>query len=1042
MPVLRNASSALQSALEQSHSASPISAANATSSSSTLPAHHLQQHCPPHSGRSATAATASLPLQLSSQQRDGGRPPRAPDSGCPSPSTASCSLHVRTVSSPSASTCSTPQPYTRSLLSGAQRESLISVSTLRPYSAASSPVSAPCSPCHTPPRLFSPSRRSSLASSSGATLPGRSQVLGSQELLFAIFDCLDFTQLFSIQRVCRRWHARLGGDVAAATADPLPSSYSMDFRPSIDPQAERGGRGDGAGGKGQHRKRRSLVTRLMAKFACSVPTSPTDDGQSTDHHVRSARARDDSGLQLPGRGSSPASASASALAVAVSLRNSSKHFHYFLRRSTAHLTSLPTTAPARKRLLRKLRHVRHLHFSRRAERRLDGEWVAGLIDALGQAKEKLLSLSLCGCSEAADFGVGCPHPPLLSPTFLSAQAISHAKRKPVAISDSSFALLFCPSSSASCFPSLTSLSLANCYHLGESSFLLLSSFPCLRALNLSGCIQLSDDTVEAVVRHNAQLSSLRLSGCRSLTNATPYYLSSFLASSLTHLDLSGLGLINDAGLAHLATLHLLTHLSLRALEFITDKGVVSLSTCIGLTQLDLSDCPFVSNKALAFLSLYLHLTSLNLAGCTLLNDRGVHYVASTRHERRRSKERTAVKATAQPGRSGGGPAAEEAKLREAEERAMGLVPAVDLVDIVGLDVDLEGEEEDDSSWMVPTRAPSAAVSPSATPRLTAQRAPGRMPPALSSPPTSLQGLSASGASPLRQLCLARCANLTDQAVRQLATYSPLVTSLDLSGCSQLTDGSVLLIATSMTQLMTLSVASCSRLTDIALLSLSSLHLHRLILDSLTSVTEDGVAYLCQPRALATSLRSLSLNNLPKLTDSAVRSVSTTFTGLQGLAISHCPLLSDQSAFHISIFLPSISEVAFAGCEGLSDEGFTRLLRLRAVDKVDVSHCRRLTAAALTKLFKHSQAPEDKAREAKAAKAREKKKRKEREAMVRRGEVHAEDLEDEEEADPPAEMGAGELSDSLQLLVVRGCSRISEQVIEDARNAYRGLKIVH
>ena len=892
--------------------------------------------------------------------------------------------------------------------------------------------------------MLSSSRRSSLTPSWAVALPGRTQVLGSQDLLFAIFDFLDFTQLFSLQRVCQRWHAKLGGDATSTAVDLLPSSYTVDFRPSIDMQAERGEGGAAAGAK--QGKRRSLVTRLMARFACSVPTSPTDDGQSTNA-VRPTRARDDSSLQASGKKggwSSPpsASASSSALAAVVSLRNSSKHFDYFLRRSTAHLTSLPTSATARKRLLRRLRHVRHLHFSRRAERRLDGEWVAGLIDALGQAKEKLLSLSLCGCCEAADFGVAAPHPPLLSPAFLSAYAISHVKKKPVSISDSSFSLLFCPSSSAACFPALTSLSLANCYHLSEAAFLLLSSFPCLRSLDLSGCVQLSDDTVEAVVRHNAQLSSLRLSGCRSLTNATPYYLSSFLADSLTHLELCGLGLINDAGLAHIATLTHLTQLHLRALEFITDKGALCLSACSGLTQLDISECPFVSSKALASLSLHLRFTSLNLAGCSLLNDRAVHYIASTRQDRRRSRERQESATAAQPEPGGGDGGVEEAKLSEAEERAMGLVPAAELLDVVGLDADGGTEEdEDDSSWMVQSTAVSAAVSPSHTPRLGPHRSLARQPPALSSPSSSLAAMSTSGASPLRHLCLARCVGLSDQAVRQLATYSPQLLSLDLSGCSHLTDGSVMLLASSMKQLTSLSLASCSRLTDVALLSLSRMRgLQRLNLDSLTSITEDGVDLLCQPHAWATSLRSLSLNDVPKLTDHAVRAVATTFTGLQALSIGFCPQLTDQSAFHVSIFLPGLSELVCAGCEGLTDDGFSRLLRMRCVEKLDASHCRRLTAAALTRLVKTAKSAEEKAKEDKAAKAREKRRQKEREGMVRRGELHDDDFDDE--SDDDGEGGAGELSESLQLLVVRGCSRITEQAVEALRKTCRALKVVH
>ena len=482
-------------------------------------------------------------------------------------------------------------------------------------------------------------------------------VLHSSDLLFCVLDCVDFTQLFCLARVCRRWHASLGGGSGSQVKHKVDSGHnharssslmhSFDFRSSLasafrsapsSPRQSHSSASSAVVSPISHSpaapatptKRRSLIGSLLSRLACSEPGSPTDDTQSTgSSQTPRGRAADDSAIKTR-NSDAKGKQSASVARSIVRSQNS-----YFLRRETADLHSLPLNKVQLSLLMQRIGHVRHLKFSKRAERRLDGEFVSAVIETFSavSADTKLLSLSLCGCADAAcDFGVSAERR-LLVPSFLSAHAISHQKKKPVAISDSSFALLFCPTTSAACFPQLTTLSLNNCHHLGEPSFMLLSCLPALRSLSLNHCLQLSDDTLESVVRHNPNLTSLNLAGCRSLTNACCYYLSSFLSASLTSLDLSGNGLINDAGLAHIGTLTNLTTLRMRGVDFMRD-GALALSSCTRLTHLDLSDCPFVSGKTASFLALYMQLETLELAGCTLINDRAVHYIASIKHDRR------------------------------------------------------------------------------------------------------------------------------------------------------------------------------------------------------------------------------------------------------------------------------------------------------------------------------------------------------------------------------------------------------------------------
>ena len=702
--------------------------------------------------------------------------------------------------------------------------------------------------------------------------------------------------------------------------------------------------------------------------------------------------------------------------------------------------------------MQRIAHVRHLHFSKRAERRLDGEFISAVIETFSAAPSanKLLSLSLCGCADAtSDFGVSTDRQ-LLVPSFLSAHAISHQKKKPVAISDSSFALLFCPTTSTACLPQLSVLSLNNCHHLSESSFMLLNTLPSLRSLSLAHCIQLGDDTLESVVRHNPKLTSLNLSGCRSLTNACCYYLSSFLSSSLTSLDLSGNGLINDAGLFHLATLTSLTSLRMRGVEFVTDKGCLALSNCTRLTQLDLSDCPFVSGKTASFLALYMQLETLELAGCTLINDRAVHYIVSIKHDRRVMQRLSAQKGEERQRREAGSETANDSSGeggREEEvkqERVPGVLGPEELFDVLGLD-------EDDDGWMVPpSHASSAASSPARssrtlqrpTPRsagvthsplAAALRGSSQFPPTLSSSSSSLL---------LRHLSLSRCGELTDQAVRQLGRHATRLRSLDVSHCTQLSDASCAIIAASLTELRHLSLEGCVKLTNTATLPLANMRLHSLNLSSCTMLTDDAISGLCSRMPLATSLRSLSLNDLPRLTDSGVHTVATTFNGLLSLTVSHCPTLTDTFAFHVSIFMPQLAELACIAVDSLSDDGWTRVMRMPRMARVDVSHCRRLTGSAMSKLIKHSKSAAEAKKDEKAAKQRLQRLEKEKKKMIARGELQEDDFDDDSGTAAAGGVESTEWSEALQLLVVRGCNRIGEDVIEQARKTYKRLKIVH
>ena len=305
-------------------------------------------------------------------------------------------------------------------------------------------------------------------------------------------------------------------------------------------------------------------------------------------------------------------------------------------------------------------------------------------------------------------------------------------------------------------------------------------------------------------------------------------------------------------------------------------------------------------------------------------------------------------------------------------------------------------------------------------------------------------LAAANSSPLRHLSLSRCGELTDQAVRQLARYATQLHALDLSHCAQLTDATCAILAASLTRLRHLSLEGCVKLTNTATLPLAHMPLHSLNLSSCTTLADDAINGLCSHMSLATSLRSLALNDLPRLTDGGVHTLATTFNGLLSLAVCHCPALTETFAFHVSIFMPQLTELACVAVDALGDDGWARVMRLPRMTRVDVSHCRKLTGAAMSKMVKASRSSAETRKDEKAAKQRVERLEKQKKRMIARGDLAEDDFAEDEDNTSGAggAVESTEWSEALQLLVVRGCTRIGEDVIEQARKVYKRLKIVH
>eukprot|EP00037_Helgoeca_nana_P004634 m.47077 g.47077 ORF g.47077 m.47077 type:complete len:487 (+) comp15557_c0_seq1:362-1822(+) len=145
--------------------------------------------------------------------------------------------------------------------------------------------------------------------------------------------------------------------------------------------------------------------------------------------------------------------------------------------------------------------------------------------------------------------------------------------------------------------------------------------------------------------------------------------------------------------------------------------------------------------------------------------------------------------------------------------------------------------------------------------------------------TALIGIEARAHPNLRDLVLAGCVKLTNEAFVSIAAACPNLRRLSLSGAANLNDEALLAIVRSCPHLRELQLCNAVRVTDTACRSIAT-HcpsLHRLSLFNCSAVTNDGVLLLVRGCRL---LRWLDLRSCLWVTRECVKKVANSFPALE------------------------------------------------------------------------------------------------------------------------------------------------------------------
>ncbi|XP_049814989.1 F-box/LRR-repeat protein 14 [Schistocerca nitens] len=210
-----------------------------------------------------------------------------------------------------------------------------------------------------------------------------------------------------------------------------------------------------------------------------------------------------------------------------------------------------------------------------------------------------------------------------------------------------------------------------------------------------------------------------------------------------------------------------------------------------------------------------------------------------------------------------------------------------------------------------------------------------------------------GVPNIESLNLSGCYNVTDIGLSHaFVAEVPSLTHLDLSLCKQVTDTSLGRIAQYLKNLESLELGGCCNVTNTGLLLIAwgLRRLRRLNLRSCWHISDQGISYLAglnRDNADGNlALEYLGLQDCQRLSDEALKHVSTGLTTLKSINLSFCISITDSGLKHLAK-MASLRELNLRACDNISDVGMAYLAEGGSrVSHLDVSFCDKIGDQAL------------------------------------------------------------------------------------------------
>ena len=359
---------------------------------------------------------------------------------------------------------------------------------------------------------------------------------------------------------------------------------------------------------------------------------------------------------------------------------------------------------------------------------------------------------------------------------------------------------------------LRSLTLKDIQHISDAGVMHLTRCTKLTELNLSACHKVTDSSLALVAQACTCIKRLDVGLCENVTGDS---VSLFARSSLRRLNVE-YNRITDAAVCNIArSAQYLRHLNLSWCSDITDASLVALANGVNsLQRIDLSRCFQITDYAIqAIATRFPSLTMLSLNRCANITDRGLEPLADNCPQ-----------------------------LQELDLSGPGITD-VGLINVVSRCTGIE---------VLFLKGCTGITQHSIT--------------AIANHLPRLSSLAIGGK---------RCTEaLGDEAISELVTHNPMLTSLDIAHCLRVTDFGVAKIAYHCHAIRELNIASCP-ITGEAILRLAgaSIALESLNVSGCESITVPSLVQLVRNCRFLTLIALAQCNQLPRTISSILNEIN-------------------------------------------------------------------------------------------------------------------------------------------------------------------------
>ncbi|XP_062197824.1 F-box/LRR-repeat protein 3-like isoform X2 [Phragmites australis] len=209
----------------------------------------------------------------------------------------------------------------------------------------------------------------------------------------------------------------------------------------------------------------------------------------------------------------------------------------------------------------------------------------------------------------------------------------------------------------------------------------------------------------------------------------------------------------------------------------------------------------------------------------------------------------------------------------------------------------------------------------------------------------LKGIGMSCVS-VKELSLSKCSGVTDTELSFVVSRLKSLLKLDITCCRDITDVSLAAITSSCTSLISLKMESCSRVTSggLQLIGKRCSHLEELDLTD-NDLDDEGLKAL----ARCSKLSSLKIGICLRISDEGLSHIGKYCPELRDIDLYRSGGISDDGVTQIAQGCPMLESINMSYCTGITDHSLMSLSRCAKLNTLEIRGCPRVSSSGISEI---------------------------------------------------------------------------------------------